>query len=88
MITQAWPSRPRYEARHFPIDGPDSVEAIKLRMDPSDLTVKDLEEIIGRANRIYELVSRKRLLKLAKIRRLHRSRGVPAEVRIAESVSR
>ncbi len=74
-----------YEARHFPIDAPDPVEAIKFRMDQSGLTVKDLEPIIGRPNRVYEVLSRKRPLTLAMIRRLHRSLGIPAEVLIAES---
>jgi HTH-type transcriptional regulator / antitoxin HigA len=76
-----------YEARHFPIDAPDPVEAIKFRMEQSGLTVKDLEPIIGRANRVYEVLSRKRPLTLAMIRRLHRSLGIPAEVLIAESVN-
>ena len=74
-----------YEARHFPIDAPDPVEAIKFRMDQSGLTVKDLESIIGRPNRVYEVLTRKRPLTLAMIRRLHRSLGIPAEVLIAES---
>jgi len=75
-----------YEARHYPIDAPDPVEAIKFRMEQSGLTVKDLEPIIGRPNRVYEVLSRKRPLTLAMIRRLHRSLGIPAEVLIAESV--
>lgn len=75
-----------YEARHFPIGAPDPVEAIKFRMEQRGLTVKDLEPIIGRPNRVYEVLSRKRPLTLAMIRRLHRSLGIPAEVLIAESV--
>jgi HTH-type transcriptional regulator/antitoxin HigA len=76
-----------YETRHFPIGAPDPVEAIKFRMEQSGLTVKDLEPIIGRANRVYEVLSRKRPLTLAMIRRLHRSLGIPAEVLIAESAN-
>ena len=76
-----------YEARHFPIDAPDPVEAIKFRMEQSGLTVKDLEPIIGRPNRVYEVLSRKRPLTLAMIRRLHKSLGIPAEVLIAESAN-
>lgn len=74
-----------YEARHFPIDAPDPVEAIKFRMEQSGLTVKDLEPMIGRPNRVYEVLNRKRPLTLAMIRRLHRSLGIPAEVLIADS---
>ena len=76
-----------YEARHFPIGAPDPVEAIKFRMEQSGLTVKDLEPIIGRSNRVYEVLNRKRPLMLALIRRLHRRLGIPAEVLIAETAS-
>ena len=76
-----------YEAKHFPIGTPDPVEAIKFRMEQSGLSVKDLEPIIGRSNRVYEVLNRKRPLTLAMIRRLHRSLGIPAEVLIAESVA-
>jgi HTH-type transcriptional regulator / antitoxin HigA len=76
-----------YEARHFPIDAPDPVEAIKFRMEQSGLTIKDLEPIIGRANRVYEVLNRKRPLTLAMIRRLHRSLGIRAEVLIAETMA-
>ena len=76
-----------YEARHFPIGAPDPVEAIKFRMEQGGLTVKDLEPIIGRSNRVYEVLNHKRPLTLAMIRRLHRSLGIPAEVLIAETAS-
>lgn len=75
-----------YEARHHPIDAPDPVEAIKFRMEQSGLTVKDLEPLIGKSNRVYEILNRKRPLTLPMIRRLHQSLGIPAEVLIAESV--
>ena len=50
-----------YEAKHVPITAPDPVEAIKFRMDQSGMSVKDLEPIIGKSNRVYEVLSRKRL---------------------------
>jgi HTH-type transcriptional regulator/antitoxin HigA len=74
-----------YEARHVPITAPDPVEAIKFRMDQSGLSVKDLEPIIGKSNRVYEVLNRKRPLTLAMIRRLHIGLGIPADVLIAES---
>ena len=76
-----------YEARHAPIGTPDPVEAIKFRMDQSGLSVKDLEPIIGKSNRVYEVLNRKRPLTLAMIRRLHRELGIPAEVLIAQTVT-
>lgn len=63
------------------------MEAIKFRMEQGGLTIKDLEPLIGRSNRVYEVLNHKRPLTLAMIRRLHRSLGIPAEVLIAETVS-
>ncbi len=68
-----------YERRHFPMQLPDAVEAIKFRMEQQGLTVKDLEPLIGRSNRVYEVLNRKRLLTLGMIRRLHEGLGIPAE---------
>jgi HTH-type transcriptional regulator/antitoxin HigA len=76
-----------FEAKHTPISAPDPVEAIKFRMEQSGLSVKDLEPIIGKSNRVYEVLNRKRPLTLAMIRRLHHSLGIPAEVLIAETVA-
>jgi HTH-type transcriptional regulator/antitoxin HigA len=56
-----------YEAKHVPILAPDPVEAIKFRMEQSGLSVKDLEPMIGKSNRVYEVLSRKRPLTLAMI---------------------
>lgn len=68
-----------YEAKHFPIDLPDPVEAIKFRMDQSGLTPKDLVPMIGRLNRVYEVLNRKRSLTLPMIWKLHDQLGIPAE---------
>ncbi len=76
-----------YEAKHVPMAAPDPVEAIKFRMDQSGLSVKDLEPLIGKSNRVYEVLNRKRPLTLAMIRRLHQSLGIPANVLIAETHS-
>ena len=47
-----------YERAHFPMDLPDAVDAIRFRMEQSGLTVEDLEPVIGRKNRVYEVLSR------------------------------
>lgn len=67
-----------YEAKHFPIDLPDPIEAIKFRMEQSGLTPKDLVPMIGRLNRVYEVLNRKRSLTLAMIWKLHNGLGIPA----------
>jgi len=68
-----------YERKHFPMDLPDAVEAIKFRMEQRGLTPKDLEPLIGRSNRVYEVLNRKRGLTLAMIHKLHVGLGIPAE---------
>lgn len=40
-----------YESRHFPMDLPDPVEAIKFEMERRSLSIKDLEPMIGKRNR-------------------------------------
>ncbi|HYG62089.1 MAG TPA: transcriptional regulator [Thermoanaerobaculia bacterium] len=73
-----------YEQKHFPMDLPDPVEAIKFVMDQRGLTVKDLEPMIGRPNRVYEVLSHKRPLTLKMIWRLHKDLGIPAECLIKQ----
>ncbi len=68
-----------YEARHFPIDLPDPVEAIKFERERRGLTVKDLEPMIGKSNRVYEILNHKRTLTLKMIWKLHEGLGIPAE---------
>ena len=75
-----------YEAKHHPIESPDPIEAIKFRMEQEGMTIKDLEPIIGKSNRVYEVLSRKRPLTLAMIRRVHEQMGIPAEVLIGRRV--
>jgi len=68
-----------YEYKHFPLDLPDPVEAIKFEMEQKGLTVKDLEPMIGKSNRVYEILNRKRSLTLNMIWKLHEELGIPAE---------
>ena len=68
-----------YDAKHYPIDLPDPVEAIKFRMDQAGLTPKDLVPAIGRLNRVYEILNLKRPLTLNMIWKLHEKLGIPAE---------
>lgn len=71
-----------YEAKHFKIDAADPVEAIKFRMEQGGLTIKDLEPMIGRSNRVYEVLNRKRPLTLRMIRKLSSELGIPAQALI------
>jgi HTH-type transcriptional regulator/antitoxin HigA len=67
-----------YERKHFPLGLPDPVAAIRFRMEQMGLSPKDLEPIIGRRNRIYEVLNRKRPLTMKMVWRLHRELGIPA----------
>ena len=64
------------ENKHYPIEAPDPIEAIKFRMEHQGLTVKDLEPAIGKSNRVYEVLNRKRNLTLPMIRKLHTMFGI------------
>lgn len=68
-----------YEARQFPVDLPNPVDAIKFRMEQSGLTASDLAPAIGRTNRVYEVLNGTRSLTLPMIWRLHSQFGIPAE---------
>lgn len=74
-----------YEARHFPLDLPDPVAAIKLVMEQRSLGVKDLVPYIGQPNRVYEILNRKRPLTMAMAWKLHRGLGIPAESLIKQA---
>ena len=68
-----------YEAKQYPIDPPDPVDAIKFRMEQQGLKPKDLEPMIGQRNRVYEVLNGKRKLTMAMVWKLHIGLGIPAE---------
>jgi HTH-type transcriptional regulator/antitoxin HigA len=68
-----------YEAKQFPLDLPNAIEAIKFRMEQSGLSAADLAPAIGRTNRVYEVLNGKRALTLPMIWKLHDLFGIPAE---------
>jgi HTH-type transcriptional regulator/antitoxin HigA len=74
-----------YEARHFPLDLPDPVEAIKFVMEQRNLAVKDLVPYIGQPNRVYEVLNHKRPLTMAMVWKLHKGLGIPAESLIKQA---
>ena len=76
-----------YEAKHFPMELPNPIDAIKFAMEQKGLTPKDLQPMIGRSNRVYEILSGTRPLTLAMIWRLHEGLGIPAECLIKQPSS-
>jgi HTH-type transcriptional regulator / antitoxin HigA len=77
-LVEAW------EARRYPLDLPDPIEAIKYHMEQSGLRPQDLVPFIGGRNRVHEVLAGKRSLTLKMIRRLHEGLGIPAESLIRE----
>jgi HTH-type transcriptional regulator/antitoxin HigA len=68
-----------YERRQYPMEFPDPIAAIKFEMERRGLKAADLEPMIGRRNRVYEVLNYKRSLSLKMIWRLHQQLGIPAE---------
>jgi HTH-type transcriptional regulator / antitoxin HigA len=72
-LVEAW------EAKHYSLELPDPVAAIKYHMEQNGLAPRDLVPFIGSRNRVYEVLARKRPLTLVMVRRLHEGLGIPAE---------
>jgi HTH-type transcriptional regulator/antitoxin HigA len=68
-----------YEARKYPVDPPDPIDAILFRMEQAGLSRKDLEPYIGHSGRVSEVLSGRRALSLDMIRRLNEGLGIPLE---------
>jgi HTH-type transcriptional regulator / antitoxin HigA len=77
-----------WEQKHYPIDLPDAVEAIKYHMEQEGLAPRDLIPFIGSRNRVHEVLNRKRPLTLKMIRNLHEGLGIPAESLIKDAGDR
>ena len=77
-----------YERKHFPLDLPEPVDAIRFQMDQDGLTPRDLVPMIGQLNRVYEVLNRKRPLTLRMIWNLHEQLGIPLESLIKPPGSR
>lgn len=77
-----------YESKHYPLDFPDPVEAIKFEMEQRGLTAKSLEPMIGERNRVYEVLNRKRSLSRRMIWKLNQELGIPAESLIKPTLKR
>ncbi len=59
-----------YEKKYYPIEAPDPIEAIKIRMEEMELKQKDLIKEIGGKSRVSEILNRKRKLSVDMIRNL------------------
>ncbi len=71
-----------YEDQYYPIEAPDPIEAIKIRMEEMNLNQKDLVGVIGGKSRVSEVLNRKRKLTVDMIRKLEKSLNISASVLI------
>jgi len=73
-----------YENKHYPIDAPDPIEAIKIRMEEMQLKQVDLVPEIGGKSRVSEILNRKRKLTVDMIRKLAAKLNLSAELLVKD----
>ena len=71
-----------YEKKHYRIETPDPIEAIKIRMEEMHLKQIDLAPEIGGANRVSEVLNRKRKLTVDMIRKLTLKLNISSDILI------
>ena len=72
-----------YETEHFPIEAPDPIEAIKIRMEEKGLKRKDLAVYFGSSSRVSEVLNRKREMTFEMAKKIRRGLGISADVLLA-----
>tara|TARA_R110000868_G_scaffold164469_2_gene397134 strand:- start:95 stop:463 length:369 start_codon:yes stop_codon:yes gene_type:complete len=72
-----------YENKHYPIEAPDPIEAIKIRMKEMNLKQKDLIGVIGGKSRVSEILNKKKRLTVEMIRELERILHISASVLVS-----
>ena len=70
----------KYEEKHWVIDVPDPIEAIKVRMEQMNLKQKDLVPYIGSKSKVSELLNKKISLSLNMVVNLAQALHLPFEV--------
>ena len=73
-----------YEAKNYPIEAPDPIEAIKIRMEELHLRQQDLVGDLGGKNRVSEILNRKRKLNVDMIRKLSLKLSISPNILIKE----
>jgi HTH-type transcriptional regulator/antitoxin HigA len=74
-----------YEEKHFPIDFPDPIEALKYIMEWKGITSNELEPYIGTKAAVRQVLDRKRTLTVEMIMRLKKGLKISADLFIPES---
>lgn len=71
-----------YELVRYPMSSPNPLEAIKFRLGQMGISEKEFGDILGYRSRKSEILSGKRKLSLAMIRKLNEILNIPAKVLI------
>ena len=71
-----------YEKKHYPVEAPDPIEAIKIRMEEMQLTQIDLVDAWGGKHKASEVLNRKRKLTVEMIRKLTPELNLSADLLI------
>ncbi|TMA82278.1 MAG: transcriptional regulator [Deltaproteobacteria bacterium] len=85
-IEKLWDAKPNtsmYEQKHYKVDPPDPIEAIKFRMEQLELKPADLAGILGGRSRVSEVLNKKRKLTVEMMRSLRKHLAIPAESLLA-----
>jgi HTH-type transcriptional regulator/antitoxin HigA len=72
-----------YERRHWSIEPPEAIDAIRYRMEAGGYTQADLGRLLGSRQRASDILTRKRPLTMRMAWKLHREWNIPAEALIA-----
>lgn len=73
-----------YENEYYPIEAPDPIEAIKIRMEEMNFKQKDLIGIIGGKSRVSEILNKKKRLTVDMIRELEKVLHISASVLVGK----
>lgn len=73
-----------YENKYYPIEAPDPIEAIKIRMEEMGLKQSDLIDVIGGKSQVSEVLNRKRKLTIKMIRNLKTKLNLSPDVLVQD----
>lgn len=73
-----------YEGKHFSIEDPDPIEAIKYSMEEAGINQTELGKIIGDKAKASLVLNRKRKLSLTMIRNLNERLKIPLNVLVKD----
>jgi HTH-type transcriptional regulator / antitoxin HigA len=73
-----------YEGRHFPLEAPSPLDAVRFRMEQEGLAPRDLIPYIGSRAKVSEVLSGKQPLTLSMIRALRDGLDIPTDILLGQ----